>query len=152
MPPYTEADLIRARRPLADAPERGEAACTLGHLETEQRETPTPERAAIISEVSAGIAAFDGVPTQTTPGSTPPAAPTAPAAPPRPTLSPVPAPVASTADGLHAGIDASRASMERTLRRQGLTPVGAVPAGASIGATSMARTLRRMGMAPRAGG
>ena len=157
MPTYTEADLIRARRPLADPSERGDAYCTLGHLEVEQRESPTAERAGIIGEITAHIAAFDGAPART--GAPEPAAPTsaAPVSPPapaflsQPALPPAPVPTLAVG-GLQAGIAASTASMKRTLLRQGMTPLGQAPAGASVGATSMARTLRRMGLTPQARG
>ena len=59
MPSYSDLDLIRARRPLTESSEAGDAYCTLGHLEVEQRESPTSNRADLIREITANIAAFD---------------------------------------------------------------------------------------------
>lgn len=153
MPGYSDLELIRARRTLTDSFERGEAYCTLGHLEAEQREAATSERADIIREIRASIAAFDGVEPEAEDALTDPAPapqPTAsnPTPAPVPPAPPAPAPAATDTRALGA------ASMRRTLARSGLTPVGeqSAPAGTSDGirasTTSMQRTLARMGVRP----
>lgn len=171
MPAYSDNDLIRARRPLTDTSERGDAFCTLGHLEVEQRESPTADRAWIIREITANIAAFDG-------GSTT-AVPVLPAPPPAPSPQPSSASPnllvdsmrarhpnaaagqqpqridllgASSHDRMQAGMAASRASMERTLRRQGLWSDVRQQTTASAASASLDRELRRAGLLPPLGG
>lgn len=156
MPGYAEADLIQARKPINDQAGRDLAFCTLGHLEAEQREIATSDRAETIRVIQINIATFDGVepeakdaptdpesaPQPTASGPTP-----APASPPT-QPAPPPAPVATDAREL------GRASMLRTLARAGIAPVGGqqAPVGASSGDSaatlSMRRTLARMGVQP----
>ena len=149
MAQYTEAELIRARRPIADASERGEAYCTLGHLEAEQRQAPTAERATIISEIASHIATFDGAAPLCADAPLP--VPVVGTTRPRP-ASALALPAATAATELRTGIDLSVASMQRTLRRQGLAAAGEASAGPTVAANSMQRTLRRMGLAPQARG
>ncbi|KQS59505.1 hypothetical protein ASG32_31385 [Methylobacterium sp. Leaf361] len=118
---YVEADLIQARKPITDQAGRDLAFCTLGHLEAEQRETATSERAETIRAIQANIAAFDGVEPEAEDAPTDPAPqPTAsnPTPAPVPLAPPTPAPAATAPHALGA------ASMRRTLARVGITPVG----------------------------
>lgn len=129
MPAYSEADLVQARRPLRDELARSEAFCTLGHLEAEQREAATSDRAAVIREIKASIATFDGVEpeseaTLSAPG--PLGAPASPAATVPSLVRPASVPPTAAGPSTSAGIAASRASMERTLRSQGLLSAGAL--------------------------
>ncbi|MGU3449683.1 hypothetical protein [Methylobacterium sp. 391_Methyba4] len=155
MPGYSDTELIRARRTLTDSFERGQAYCTLGHLEAEQREAATSERAEIIRQIQANIATFDGVepeaedaPTSPAPAPAPEPAAGSPTPAPMPPAPPAPAPAAIDTRALGA------ASMRRTLARSGITPVGEqpAPAGSSdcirTSTTSMQRTLARMGVRP----
>ena len=170
MPSYSDLDLMRARRPLADSSERGDAYCTLGHLEVEQRANPTTERAAIISEITANIATFDGggatAPNATNGSAQPVAAPREAhasaliAADQHSDGKPVPPvdlvadmkrrhSVTDGADAPRSGIAAAQASMERTLRSQGLVASGAPSRGINVlagGRTSMQRELQRAGL------
>lgn len=160
MPGYAEADLIQARKPIKDQLARDEAYCVLGHLEVEQREAATSERAETVRAIQANIATFDGVepeaeddPTDPTLTPQPTAGGSTPAPVPSPTPpAPSPAPVATDIRAL------GEASMRRTLARAGITPVGSqqTPAGASDGVSasmaSMQRTLARMGLQPKQGG
>lgn len=151
--PVSPEHLILARKPFGDKDDRDFAFCTLGHLEAEQREAATSERAEIIREIRASIATFDGVepeaeevPTDPAPAPQPTARNPTPA--PVPPARPAPAPAATDTRALGA------ASMRRTLARSGITPAGDEPApsGASDGirasTTSMQRTLARMGVRP----
>ena len=172
MPSYSDLDLMRARRPLADSSERGDAFCTLGHLEVEQRATPTASRASIIQEITANIAAFDGGGAAAPNTAGRPAHPAAPreapayaptAADQRSGSDPVPPVdlvadmkrrhgVTGSADAPVAGLAASRASMERTLRHQGLVASGAPARKVDVlagGKTSMQRELQRAGLVAR---
>jgi len=178
MPAYSETDLIRARRPLADPLERGEAFCTLGHLEAEQRESATTDRAEVIREITANIAAFDGggaapapvaapVPAAALP--TPTAASTAQPGPTSPNLlvdsmrarQPAAAGdqqpggidvLAASRERMLAGIASSRASMERVLRRQGLVAVDRRPTMTRAASASLDQELRQAGLLPQIGG
>lgn len=158
MPGYAEADLIQARKPIKDQAGRDLAFCNLGHLETEQREAATSDRAEMIRALQVNIATFDGVEPETEASQTDPdpvPEPTAGSQPPPSAPLPTPAtptfPSASTASDARA---LSRASMLRTLARAGITPVGGqqAPVGTSGGDTSlgasMRRTLARMGVQP----
>ncbi len=119
---YVEADLIQARKPIADQAGRDLAFCTLGHLEAEQREAVTSERAEAIRAIRANIAAFDGVEPEAEDAPTDPApAPQPTASTSNPTPAPVPlAPAPAATDTRALGA----ASMRRTLARSGITPVG----------------------------
>lgn len=153
MPGYVEADLIQARKPISDHAGRGLAYCVLGHLEVEQREAPTSDRAETIRALQVNIATFDGVepeaegaPLDPTPAPLPTAS--------NPTLAPVPPPAPEPAPAATDTRALGAASMRRTLALSGIAPVGGqpAPAGASDGirasTTSMQRTLARMGVRP----
>ena len=176
MPAYSETDLIRARRPLADPLERGEAFCTLGHLEAEQRESATTDRAEVIRAITANIAAFDGG------GAAPAPAPVPAAALPTPTAASTTQPgptspnllvdsmraqhpaaaddrrpggidvLAASRERMQAGIASSRASMERVLRRQGLVAVDRRPTMTRAASASLDQELRQAGLLPQIGG
>lgn len=153
MPGYSEADLIQARKPIKDQAGRDFAFCALGHLETEQREAATTDRAETIRAVRANIATFDGVEPEAED------APADPALSPQPTdggpiPAPTPAPILPAPPLATDARALGEASMRRTLARAGITPVGGqqAPAGTSSGDTglgaSMRRTLARMGVQP----
>lgn len=156
MPGYVEADLIQARKPITDQAGRDLAFCTLGHLEAEQRQAVTAERAEAIRAIRANIAAFDGVEPEaeaTQPDPSP--SPQTTAAGPTPAPVPLRAPPASApTQPITDAFARSRASMCRTLAHSGIKPVGGQPASAGVtggvaaSTTSMQRTLARMGVRP----
>lgn len=156
MPGYVEADLIQARKPITDQAGRGLAYCVLGHLEVEQREAPTSDRAETIRALQVNIATFDGVEPEAEATRTDPA-PTRADEAAGPTPAPVPLPAPPASAPTQPATDAyalSRASMSRTLAHSGIKPVGGQPASAGVAGgvaastTSMQRTLARMGVRP----
>lgn len=156
MPGYVEADLIQARKPITDQAGRDLAFCTIGHLEAEQRQAVTAERAEAIRAIRANIAAFDGV-EPAAEANQPDPAPALQPATADPPPAPVPLPAPPTSAPTQPATDAyalNKASMCRTLAQSGITPVGGQPAsagmtgGVAASTTSMRRTLARMGMRP----
>ncbi|MHC2017145.1 hypothetical protein [Methylobacterium sp. CM6247] len=161
MPGYSQDQLDRAREPFRVEQDRNDAVAVLGHLLTEQRDGHSDERSTTIRAITSAVQDFDtraalGAPASSFDGLSgmPATASVVRPSPPSPTLAPAAAPPSSASVTLQNGsVAASRASMERELKRAGLAASGASAGKIDVLAvsppSSMTRELKRAGLIPR---
>ncbi|WP_156467773.1 hypothetical protein [Methylobacterium sp. Leaf91] len=166
MPGYSQDQLNRARQPFHGEQDRNDAVAVLGHLLTEQRDGHSDDRATAIRTITAAVQNFDtraalGAPASSfaEPSGLPAVASVVPPPRPSPTpLSPTPPPATparpSASVTLQDGsVAASRASMERELKRVGLAAsdgsAGKIDVLGVSPSSSMTRELKRAGLIPR---